>query len=98
MRLGFLKSTVVSADGREQVTGFHMAGELVGMDGIKPILAAIHEGVIDASSATMPRMQGAMSILMLWQASLGVALPRSIDTGIDVITRENVDRYLREIS
>jgi CRP/FNR family transcriptional regulator len=25
---------VVSADGREQVTGFHMAGELVGMDGI----------------------------------------------------------------
>jgi CRP/FNR family transcriptional regulator len=34
VRLGFLKSTVVSADGREQVTGFHMAGELVGMDGI----------------------------------------------------------------
>lgn len=71
---------------------------VVGMDGIKPILAAIHEGVIDASSATMPRMQGAMSILMLWQASLGVPLPRAIDTGIDVITRENVDRYLREIS
>ncbi len=34
VRLGFLKSTVMSADGREQVTGFHMAGELVGMDGI----------------------------------------------------------------
>jgi CRP/FNR family transcriptional regulator len=34
VRLGFLKSTVVSADGREQVTGFHMAGELVGLDGI----------------------------------------------------------------
>src|SRR5579871_4259035 len=34
VRLGFLKSTVMAADGREQVTGFHMSGELVGMDGI----------------------------------------------------------------
>jgi CRP/FNR family transcriptional regulator, anaerobic regulatory protein len=34
VRVGFLKSTVVSPDGREQVTGFHMAGELIGMDGI----------------------------------------------------------------
>jgi CRP/FNR family transcriptional regulator len=34
VRVGFLKSTVVSLDGREQVTGFHMAGELVGLDGI----------------------------------------------------------------
>jgi CRP/FNR family transcriptional regulator len=34
IRLGFLKSLVTSSDGREQVTGFHMAGELVGMDGI----------------------------------------------------------------
>jgi CRP/FNR family transcriptional regulator len=34
LRLGFLKSTLMSSDGREQVTGFHMAGELVGLDGI----------------------------------------------------------------
>ncbi len=34
LRLGFLKSTLMSTDGREQVTGFHMAGELVGLDGI----------------------------------------------------------------
>ena len=34
VRLGFLKSVVLSPEGREQVTGFHMAGELVGMDGI----------------------------------------------------------------
>jgi CRP/FNR family transcriptional regulator len=34
VRLGFLKSSVAAADGREQVTGFHMAGELVGLDGI----------------------------------------------------------------
>jgi CRP/FNR family transcriptional regulator len=34
VRLGFLKSTFTSNDGREQVTGFHMAGELIGLDGI----------------------------------------------------------------
>lgn len=68
--------------------------KVVGMDGIKPILDAIAEGVIDASSATIPQMQGSMSILMLWQATLGVPLPQAIDTGIDVITREKVARYL----
>jgi CRP/FNR family transcriptional regulator len=34
VRLGFLKSTLMSSDGHEQVTGFHMAGEMVGLDGI----------------------------------------------------------------
>jgi ribose transport system substrate-binding protein len=70
--------------------------KVVSMDGIKPILDAIKEGVIESSSATIPIMQGSMSVLMLWQASLGVQLPQAIDTGIDVITQENVDRYLDE--
>lgn len=52
--------------------------------------------MIDSSAATIPRIQGSMSILMLWQASLGVRLPQAIDTGIDVITQDNVDRYLAE--
>jgi ribose transport system substrate-binding protein len=39
-------------------------------------------------------MQGSMSILMLWQASLGVRIPQVIDTGIEVVTKENVDEYL----
>ena len=34
VRSGFFKSTLILEDGREQVTGFHMAGEIVGMDGI----------------------------------------------------------------
>jgi len=70
--------------------------KVVSMDGIKPILDAIKEGVIDSSSATIPRMQGSMAILMLWQASLGVQLPQAIDTGIDVITQENVNSFLAE--
>ena len=68
--------------------------KVVGMDGIKPILEAIKEGILESSSSSIPRMQGSMSVLMLWQASLGVQIPRRIDTGIDVITRGNVDGFL----
>jgi len=71
--------------------------KVVSMDGIKPILDAIKQGVIDSSSATIPQMQGSMSILMLWQASLGVAMPQAIDTGIDIITQENVDSHLANL-
>jgi hypothetical protein len=33
---------------------------------------------------------------MLWQASLDVQIPQAIDTGIDVIHRKNVDKYLAD--
>ncbi|MDO4696288.1 MAG: fumarate/nitrate reduction transcriptional regulator Fnr [Neisseria sp.] len=34
VRTGFFKTTIISRDGRDQVTGFFMSGELMGMDGI----------------------------------------------------------------
>ena len=34
VRTGFFKSNLLNEDGRDQVTGFHMAGELMGLDGI----------------------------------------------------------------
>ncbi len=34
IRTGFMKTTIVSQDGRDQVTGFSMSGELIGLDGI----------------------------------------------------------------
>lgn len=34
VRSGFFKTSVTSADGSDQVTGFQMAGEIIGMDGI----------------------------------------------------------------
>jgi len=34
IRNGFLKTDVLGEDGRDQVTGFQMAGELLGLDGI----------------------------------------------------------------
>jgi ribose transport system substrate-binding protein len=68
--------------------------KFVSMDSIQPILQALKEGVIESSSATKPRMQGSMSILMLWQASQGRKIPQTIDTGIDLITQENLDDFL----
>ncbi len=47
---------------------------VVSMDGIKAILDAIQEGIIESSSSSKPRMQGSMSILLLWQASLGMQI------------------------
>jgi ribose transport system substrate-binding protein len=67
---------------------------VVGMDGIRPILEAIKAGILESSASTKPAMQGSMSILMLWQASLGMPTPQRIDTGIDLITLENVDAFL----
>jgi len=34
LRFGFFKTTTASPDGREQVTGFQMVGEILGLDGI----------------------------------------------------------------
>ena len=34
IRSGFFKTTVAAQDGREQVTGFQMAGEIMGLDGV----------------------------------------------------------------
>ncbi len=34
IRTGFFKTSIASEDGREQVTGFQMAGEIIGLDGI----------------------------------------------------------------
>lgn len=67
---------------------------VVGMDGIEPILHAIKDGILDSSIATIPDMQGSMALLMLWQASQGMRVPQRIDTGMDVITSDNVDHFL----
>lgn len=34
VKAGCFKTSVISEDGREQVTGFHMSGEIIGMDAI----------------------------------------------------------------
>jgi CRP/FNR family transcriptional regulator len=45
VRSGFFKTSIVDGDGREQVTGFFMGGELLGLDGIG---AGSHNGTASA--------------------------------------------------
>jgi CRP/FNR family transcriptional regulator len=50
-RTGFYKSYVAAADGRTQVTGFQMAGDVVGLDGIEAdrhvlSIAALEDGEV----------------------------------------------------
>jgi hypothetical protein len=38
-------------------------------------------------------MQGYWTVLALWQATMGVNMPKHIDTGIAVITKDMAKRY-----
>jgi CRP/FNR family transcriptional regulator len=50
VRSGFFKTVLASADGREQVTGFQMGGELLGLD-------AIHSGVHGVAAVALEDSQ-----------------------------------------
>ena len=68
----------------------------VGLDeSPKEILQYIREGVMQASSATKPLMQGQWAVLALWMKRNEMPLPKTIDTGIWVITKSNVDTYFK---
>jgi CRP/FNR family transcriptional regulator len=49
VRSGFLKTYVNSEDGREQVTGFHMAAEILGADGIHTDTHQVHAVALEDS-------------------------------------------------
>lgn len=77
VRAGFFKTTTVSEDGREQVTGFQMAGELLGMDAIgsgthacdaialeDSHVCPIHFDDLEALTSALPSLQHNLSKLL----------------------------------
>ena len=55
VRSGTFKSSLTLRDGRQQVTGFHMAGELMGMDGLaQGKHASVAEALEDAEVCAIP--------------------------------------------
>ncbi|MTI61467.1 MAG: sugar ABC transporter substrate-binding protein [Firmicutes bacterium] len=64
---------------------------VVGLDNLNQLIELIREGVVESSSSTKPQMQGAYSILTLWQKAIGQPTPKEIDTGIDVLTLDNLE-------
>lgn len=69
---------------------------VVGIDSLNSIVEKIEEGVLDSSSATKPRMQGSYIVDTLYRSSIGLELPKMIDTGIDVVTQENTKDFLTD--
>jgi ribose transport system substrate-binding protein len=65
----------------------------VGMDDLPQMIELINEGVADSSASTKPRMQGYWTVLALWQATMGVNMPKRIDTGIAVISKDMAKGY-----
>ena len=68
--------------------------KFVSMDNLIEILEYVKKGTITATSSTIPQMQGSMAVLMLWQASLGVDIPKVVDTGIAYIDQSNIDTWI----
>jgi len=50
VRSGFFKTTVSKEDGREQVTGFQMSGEILGLDGIGTATHSVDAVALEDSS------------------------------------------------
>lgn len=65
----------------------------VGLDDLPETIQLIREGVVDSTYATKPHTQGYWSIITLWQAKLGAPMPKDIDTGIGLVTRDNAAHY-----
>ncbi|MDB5849739.1 MAG: transcriptional regulator [Rhodoferax sp.] len=77
VRSGFIKTSVANAGGREQVTGFQMAGEILGLDGIvtehhhgdavaleDSEVCAIHYDRLETMTREIPAMQHHMHKVM----------------------------------
>ncbi|MDR1256625.1 MAG: substrate-binding domain-containing protein [Spirochaetaceae bacterium] len=69
---------------------------VVGLEGMAETLDLIKSGVIDGSSSAPTVIQAAQVVLLIWQQSMGNRVPLKVNTGIDLITKENVDDAIAE--
>jgi len=70
---------------------------IVSMDNLIEILEYVKSGTITATSSTIPQMQGSMAVLMMWQKSLGMEIPKVVDTGIAYIDQSNIDEWIEMV-
>ena len=72
--------------------------KFVSMDNLIEILQYVKNGTITATSSTIPQMQGSMAVLMMWQAHIGMDIPKVVDTGIAYIDQSNIDQWIKMVS
>lgn len=64
---------------------------LVAFDAAEQQIAYLREGAIDALIVQDPFMMGYGGVFYAVSAAAGVPLPREVDTGVHVVTRDNID-------
>lgn len=67
--------------------------QLVGLERLPEMLQLVDEGVADSTVANRPEAQGYWTVQALWQQVLDVAAPDYMDTGVDLITRDNLGDF-----
>lgn len=93
---GFLNCDACGSGVAAAIEEAGKAGEVkfVSMDNLIEILNYVKSGTITATSSTMPQEQGAFAVLTLFQANMGLTIPKTIDTGIAYIDETNIDEWL----
>lgn len=66
----------------------------VGAENLLQILQYIKDGTMCCSYSTKPQDQGALAVLNLYQAYIGMDIPQFVDTGILYIDKNNVDQWI----
>ncbi|WP_148255458.1 substrate-binding domain-containing protein [Aidingimonas lacisalsi] len=66
---------------------------LVGLEKLPEMLDLIENGRAEGSAANRPIDQGYWTVTTLWQQMLGVRTPVYMDTGVDLITDDNLDEF-----
>ncbi len=70
---------------------------LAGFDDLPDTLAGIRAGVVKFCIAQRTYKMGWLSVEKLREAMDGKPLPKTIDTGVLVITKDNVDTYMQDM-
>lgn len=68
---------------------------VVGFDAGKEALQAIQQGRIRAAVAQRPFLMGKLGVEAAYKAARGEQVEKRIDTGTELVTAENVEKYLR---
>jgi ribose transport system substrate-binding protein len=66
--------------------------KIVGFDASPPLVEALKAGEIDALVVQDPRKMGALSVATLADLLAKKSVPASVDTGVVLVTRENMSR------
>lgn len=79
---------IEEANKQDQIT-------FVGTENLLQILEYVKSGTIIRSLTTNPQLEGALAVLTLYQAHIGMPIPKYIDTGVYWIDQTNVDEAIR---